>query len=165
MKRIFEILMILCLVTAVSFTVSAQQGKQKKGSPMLKKLNLTDEQKDKVHGLSEKHQRTMIDLKADLEKAELDKKEIIRKGAIDRKSFLEAESKISSMKAKLDAERAGHQMDIYSLLNTEQKLLAGKKGGLFVNHPPEGGPRCVAQGMHKGGTKREPCQGEKSKKG
>lgn len=134
MKRLSAIALMLIVVSALSFTAYAQKDMQHARAGFIKKLNLTDEQKDKVHVFQEKHEKTMIDLKADLQKAVIDKREIVRKGNIDRKSFLDANDKIMNIKNKIGSEMANHKMDIYAILTPEQKQKAEKMAVFFFDN-------------------------------
>ncbi len=133
MKRLFEIALVLIIASAFSFTAYAQRDMHRAKAGFIKKLNLTDDQQDKMHALMEKHQKTMIDLKADLEKAVIDKRGLVRKGNIDRSKFLDAEDKITGIKNKISSERANHKMDIYELLTPEQKKKAEKMAQFFFD--------------------------------
>jgi Spy/CpxP family protein refolding chaperone len=112
----------------------AESGRGFQKGNMIKKLNLTTDQKDKIGSFREKFQKTMIDLKADLQKAMVDKREIVRKGNIDRKAYLTIEEKITGIKAKMKSEMDNHKMDIYSVLTDEQKQKV-EKSRFFMDGP------------------------------
>ncbi len=109
------------------FTINAaaqMMGDFKPGSckgMMIEKLNLTDQQQDAVEQLRIEHQRRMIDLKADLQKAKLDLKELKQNGNYTRDDFIAKVKAISEAKNNIALEMANHKMDIYELLTDEQK--------------------------------------------
>jgi Spy/CpxP family protein refolding chaperone len=135
MKRLFNIALALLIAGAFSSTAFAHEGMRHNGDAFFKKLNLTAEQKEKIQSLREQHEKTMIDLKAELGKAMIDKREIVRKGNIDRKSFLDADDKVLAVQNKIHTAMANHKMDVYALLTTEQKDKVTKIADFFFDHP------------------------------
>lgn len=89
------------------------------------KLNLTDAQKDKIEKLRTDHQKAMVDLRAKLQKAQLEMREITAKDDFSRAEFLNAHSKISKIREEIQLSNANHRMDILEILNKDQrKILA-----------------------------------------
>ncbi len=88
---------------------------------MKEKLNLTDTQKEAVEELHFSHKREMIDLKAALEKKQLDKQELLSKGNYTRDNYLGKVKAISDAKDKMALAKANHRMDVYDLLTEEQR--------------------------------------------
>lgn len=88
---------------------------------MMEKLNLTDTQKEAVEELHFSHKREMIDLKAALEKKQLDKQELLSKGNYTRDNYLDKVKAISDAKDKMALAKANHRMDVYDLLTEEQR--------------------------------------------
>ncbi len=87
------------------------------------RLNLTDTQKSKIEDLRISHQKKMIDLKANLEKKEVELNALRRSEKLNRSDFLKLTKEISEIKNTMAAERANHQMDIYELLDDNQKKI------------------------------------------
>jgi len=85
------------------------------------KLNLTEEQQVKVDALRFGHQKDMIDLKANLEKKEVDMAELKNNGSYTREDFLNKVNEIISAKNKIALSMANHQMDVYQILDENQK--------------------------------------------
>lgn len=143
---------ILALVIAAAVNFYPQKSDQPRGERfrgrMMEKLNLTDEQKDKVEQLRIEHQKAMIDLRADMQKKNLALKELTSKGNYSRADYLNLVNDISSARNKIEAARANHRMDIYSLLDDQQKKIfdkmpmMGGKGfermGMMGRHCPMG---------------------------
>ncbi len=96
---------------------------------MHQKLNLTEEQQEKVDVLKLAHQKEMIDLKANLEKKEVEMAELKNKGNYTREEFLNKISEIISARNKIALSLANHQMDIYQLLDDNQKKEWNKFSG------------------------------------
>lgn len=95
------------------------------------KLNLTEEQQEKVDALRFGHQKEMIDLKANLEKKKLGLAELKSKVNYTREEFLSKVNEIISAKNKIALSRANHQMDVYQLLDENQKKEWNKFSGNF----------------------------------
>jgi Spy/CpxP family protein refolding chaperone len=123
MKRTFVLSMLLLLVILFSVDTSAQFRKFKRGNHnmMIEKLNLTAEQKTKVDDLKIIHQKEMIDLKSELAKTRLDLKELKSKTDIKRNEVLNLVEKINGIKNKMSIARVNHRMDIYELLDDNQR--------------------------------------------
>jgi Spy/CpxP family protein refolding chaperone len=85
------------------------------------KLNLTEEQQVKVDALRFGHQKDMIDLKANLEKKEVEMAELKNNGSYTREDFLNKVNEIISAKNKIALSMANHQMDVYQILDENQK--------------------------------------------
>lgn len=85
------------------------------------KLNLTDEQETKIEGLRINHQKQMIDFKAELEKKELELRELKNKGEYTREDYIGKIKELSEIRNRMQLARANHQMDVYELLDPTQK--------------------------------------------
>ena len=85
------------------------------------KLNLTDEQENKIEGLRINHQKQMIDFRAELDKKELELQELNNKGEYTRDEFIAKIKELSEIRNRMQLAGANHQMDIYELLDPEQK--------------------------------------------
>jgi Spy/CpxP family protein refolding chaperone len=88
---------------------------------MKDRLNLTDEQMDKIEALKLSHRKEMIGLNADLEKKEVELQELKNTLNYSRDSYLNKVNEIIAAKDKIEIARANHQMDVYQLLNDQQK--------------------------------------------
>jgi len=130
--KMFALIAILS-VLLVSQNLFAQEMMVHKNNmdqcQMHKKLNLTEEQQNKVEVLKLTHQKEMIDLKANLEKKEVEMAELKNKGNFTREEFLNKISEISTARNKIALSLANHQMDIYQLLDDNQKKEWNKSSG------------------------------------
>ena len=126
MKKLsISIALMIAFVVAASGNFYSQQmdkpGRQNMRDRMFEKLNLTQDQKDKIADLMIEHQKGMIDLRADLQKKRLDMKELVHKGNFSRSDFLNAIKDVTNAKDKIATAKANHMMDIYELLTDQQK--------------------------------------------
>ena len=121
--RMFIILAILSALV-ISQYLFAQEMIQERHRDQLKihhRLNLTDEQQEKVEVLKLAHQKQMIDLKANLERKEVEMAELKNKGNYTREEFLSKTNEIISARNEIALSLANHQMDVYQLLDDNQK--------------------------------------------
>lgn len=155
MKKLFLIgglITALVIAAAINFypqQTSTPQGERFRGR-MMEKLNLTDDQKDKIEQLKLKHQEEMIDLRADMQKKRLAVKELRQKGNYSRSDFLNLVNDLSASRSKIAAARANHRMDVYELLTDQQKqtfnrmpMMGGRQGAkcMMDGHGPHDGQR------------------------
>jgi Spy/CpxP family protein refolding chaperone len=126
MKRtlIITTLLVFFLALAGVFTFAQPERENRRDNnrqKMHEKLNLTDEQQTQIEKLRFTHQEKMIDLKADVEKKELGLKELQSIANFSRGDYIAKVEEIISSKNKIQLEKANHHMDVYELLDTEQK--------------------------------------------
>ena len=95
------------------------------------KLNLTEEQQNKVDVLRLTHQKEMVDLKANLEKRNIEMAELKNKGNYTREEFLSKTNEIISARNQIALSLANHQMDVYQILDETQKKDWNKMSGDF----------------------------------
>jgi Spy/CpxP family protein refolding chaperone len=110
------------------------------------KLNLTDSQKDKIYSLRNEHQKKMIDLRADLQKARLEARGLRRSNNISRSDVVNSTEKINKIKNEMALLRTNHRMDIYEVLTPEQRQIAKDMRDDFQAN----------RQWHKNGMKRTP---------
>jgi Spy/CpxP family protein refolding chaperone len=85
------------------------------------KLNLTQDQKDKIDDLRTSHQKKMIDLRSELQKARLDARDFRNSDNISRSDGVKSVERINKIENEIALLRVNHRMDIYELLTPEQK--------------------------------------------
>jgi Spy/CpxP family protein refolding chaperone len=115
---------VILSVLVISNFLFAQEMRHERDRDQLKihqKLNLTDEQQEKVDALKFDHQKEMIDLKANLEKKEIEMAELKNKSNYTREDFLNKVNEIISARNEIALSLANHQMDVYQLLDDNQK--------------------------------------------
>jgi Spy/CpxP family protein refolding chaperone len=107
------------------------------------RLNLTDEQKNSIEELKIQHQKAMISLKAEMGQKRLEIKEMKLKGNYSREQYVAEVRDLNAIRDKMEIARAEHQMNIYELLNNEQKATWNKMRENFGEH------RKDRMGMHE----------------
>lgn len=90
---------------------------------MEERLNLTDAQKAKIDELRNDHQKKMIDLKANLEKKQIELRSLRQSENINRADLIKLTKEISEIRNEMALEKANHQMDVYELLDSNQKKI------------------------------------------
>jgi len=118
---------LISIITLISVRLSAQGFGKRDGDRfnvrerIHEQLNLTEEQESKIEELRFSHESTMIDLKAELEKKELALQELKSKNNYTRDEFLALTDEIIKVKNKIELARAIHQMDVYEILDLDQR--------------------------------------------
>lgn len=128
MKNIINkaVLLFIVAVFLSSFAYS-QPGTGMNLNKLEKKLNLTDAQKDQIENLKIKYQKDMVDLKAKLEKARIEMKEVTSDGDFSRSEYLAAHNKMVKMREEIQLAAANHRMDVFDLLDKDQKKIMAEK--------------------------------------
>lgn len=131
--KMFIVISILS-VLVISHFLFAQEMRQERERDQLKihqNLHLTEEQQEKAEVLKLTHRKEMIELKANLEKKEIDMAELKNKGNYTREEFLNKVNEIISARNEIAISLANHQMDVYQLLDDTQKKEWNKFSGEF----------------------------------
>jgi hypothetical protein len=128
-SKLFLFTALSLFVITASF-LQAQEKKVykfKKGEPlnweMKDDLKLSEDQKKQFDDLDLQSEKKMIDLRADLEKSKLMKRELIKKGNFSKSDYLSTEEKILQAENKIQMEKAKLKMDKYTLLDENQKKI------------------------------------------
>jgi len=145
-KSIISIFMIFGLTIFISgIGYSQQMNRQNNVRPMrqrtemtgkmnlMKKLNLTDQQKQKFAEMKITFEKKMVDLKADLQKNKLDMKALRVSGDINRSNIIAAVKKINQSKDAISLAFANHMMDMYEVLTPEQQKIWKDNAPQFWN--------------------------------
>ncbi|KAB2909979.1 MAG: periplasmic heavy metal sensor [Ignavibacteriales bacterium] len=130
-----------------SGVANAQPGWGYGGGKFHDDLKLTKDQETKIEALRTEHLKKMVDLQSEVTKARLSLKELMAKGDYSRADYLAALAKVDKARENLMTARANHQMDVYELLDKDQKALWNK----FKSDRPRGGNGAgYGRGFHKG---------------
>ncbi len=119
-KKAMTAILIAVFLSPVAFS---QQGEGLNLKRLQNKLNLTDTQKDQIEKLQLDHQKAIVDLKANLEKARLELKEITSKEDFTRNEYLAAHSKMAKLREEIQLAGANHRMDVLDLMNKDQRKI------------------------------------------
>ena len=138
--RIVTIIIIVLFSTQFGYSQMERTGMHQGNhyKMMKEKLNLTDTQNEAVEELHFSHKREMIDLKADIEKKNLDRQELFTKGNYTRDDYLNKVKAISDAKEKMALAKANHRMDVYDLLTEEQRKTFDEMKGRMENGKQSG---------------------------
>ncbi len=123
-SNIFAIIVVTLTVLMVQNDFAQERMKYKNDGnqfQMFQKLNLTEAQQDQIVTLRLDHQMEMIDLKANLQKKILEMAELKNNGNYTREAYLGNVEKINSAKNNIAISLANFQMDVYQLLDDNQK--------------------------------------------
>jgi hypothetical protein len=115
-------LFVIIILGSVSYAQMGEWGNRSNMREMIKKkLQLTPEQEKKISELRLNHQERMIDLTAEIKKKELAKEKVLSSDLIQRDDMLKITKDIQDIKNQIEIENVNHQMDIYSLLDANQR--------------------------------------------
>jgi Spy/CpxP family protein refolding chaperone len=127
MKNLVVVLSVLFLMTIVNQELFAQKREHRLGKDfrmdMKERLNLTDEQENKIESLRLSHEEAMIKLRADLELKELEIRKIRSSDKLSRDEMIRITKEISAIKNEMDLARVNHQMDVYDILDANQRII------------------------------------------
>lgn len=128
MKTSVLTLSLILFLSMMNFSDGYSQQRERKFNKfkqdkVIDKLNLSDEQSNKISDLRTKHQKSMVDMKADMQKAMIDLKEVRKSNDLNRSKLVSATEKVSNIRNKMALEKANHQMDIFELLDADQKKI------------------------------------------
>jgi hypothetical protein len=125
MKNLIVVLAILFSITLVNQEMFSQKREHRDGKDfrmdMKERLNLTDQQEDKIESLRIAHQEKMIKFKADLDLKELEIRKIKSSDKISRGEMIRIEKEMNAIKNEMALERVNHQMDVYDNLDANQR--------------------------------------------
>ena len=122
MKNVISMIIALFLVTAVSFSAQPMKGKGGMFHKNIKaQLKLTPDQEKQFDDITYKQQQAAIDLRAKLQKNRLDLKKMISEKTLDADKVLQITDENSKLQAELKRGMITRWLDIYKILNADQK--------------------------------------------
>jgi len=112
------------------------------------KLELTEDQMNRLESMQIEHQKQMIELRSSVKIAKVDLKAMMRKAKVDEKAALAKQAKISDLKAQIAAAMLKHKLAMRSVLTAEQldKWMKMKR-----DHMGPRGKRGQRGDFHRGG--------------
>jgi Spy/CpxP family protein refolding chaperone len=138
MKRMFVAFICGILLTFCSASIGNAQnnesgnqpkpGKEMKGmmehkDNIIKKLKLTDQQKEKIQELRTAFKKNMVDLHADLKKNRIDLMALKSKDNLNRDEVIAAVGKVNSSRDAISLAVANHLFDVYQVFTPEQQKI------------------------------------------
>jgi Spy/CpxP family protein refolding chaperone len=124
------------------------------GGGMMAQLKLTDDQVKKIAEIRDRHERSSIKLRADLETARLDMRKLISADEPDRKAIEMQIDRSSQIRAGLAKERMAGMLDMRAVLTPEQRKQwrdMHQGGGSWMRHGRGRGDGGRHGGMLPGG--------------
>jgi Spy/CpxP family protein refolding chaperone len=127
MKKLVIFAVMLLFVTASALPQGRSKGPGKNNKSgygmvnVLSKLNLTADQKSKIEKLRTAHQKTMIDLKADLQKKQIEKRDIVRNSNYAKADLVKQTEEMNKIRNKIALEKANFWGDVSEVLTDSQK--------------------------------------------
>jgi Spy/CpxP family protein refolding chaperone len=123
-------------------------------SPVVKDLNLSKEQMQKVQDTVHDSRGRLIDLRAAVQKAELDVDDAFNADNFDMKRATEAVDRLAAARAETGKSLAQLSLNLRAVLTTEQwrelqRRRPGRMGGMGRRNMGPGGP--MGRGMRTGG--------------
>jgi len=107
---------------------------------MMRDLNLTKEQSDKIADLRDKQERRAIDLRAQIQTAQLDLRKLMRADKPDKAAIGKQIDRVSALRADLQKSRVGTMLDVREILTPEQReKMRGRMGMMDGDAPPAPG--------------------------
>lgn len=116
-----SILLSLIAVLFITAYLTAQPNRGEGREIIKEKFKLTDAQETQIENLRIEHQKKMIDLRAKLQKAQIEVKELLNSENFKRSDFLAVHDKLNQIRNEIHTATANHQMDVYDLLDKEQR--------------------------------------------
>jgi|SaaInl8_200m_RNA_FD_contig_21_691924_length_661_multi_14_in_0_out_0_1 Spy/CpxP family protein refolding chaperone len=159
MKRKYMWMGVVTLILALGFAAVHARGHRGKrhhfAGPRFEALDLTQDQKDQLRSLRSEGQKQMIKLKADMQLAHLELKDLMQQRSPDQKKVDRVVDKMNAAHAKMTSSRVKQQLAVHKVLTEEQlqklneKPTGQRRGrGHFRGGRRGGGP---GHGMGMGG--------------
>jgi Spy/CpxP family protein refolding chaperone len=127
MKTLFGKILTLAAFLAIATTSFAQygprdgDGPRRDGERLKEALDLTDEQFEQIEALRVEHLQKMAQMRINAEKAKLAVKETLVSDEIDAAKYIAAVKTHSEALSEMRVAGAEHRVEIYNLLNDDQK--------------------------------------------
>jgi Spy/CpxP family protein refolding chaperone len=125
MKYLIGVLAVIIAIVCFNQQTFSQKRNFKEGkyfrNELKENLNLTTEQEKKIANLRYTQQTAMIKFKADIDLKELEMKKLRESENISRADMVKLINEISAIKNQIALLRVNHQMDVYDLLDANQK--------------------------------------------
>lgn len=123
--------LILASIILLSFTLNAQSEEGGKGpgpahQPLKDLLKLTPEQEKQIKDLRYQHQKSVIDISAQIQKNRLELKNMISENNINESKIFQLTDENSKLQGDLKHSTVKHLLDVYKLLDDNQKAIFAK---------------------------------------
>lgn len=137
MKKLIFVLGILFMVTSLNQEVYPQKGDNPRSKNfrmnLKSQLNLSEDQENKIEALRLSQEESMIKLKSDLELKELEIRKLKSSDRFSRSEMINLTKEINAIKNDMALTRVNHQMDVFELLDQNQRKIWLDKQDQFGN--------------------------------
>lgn len=127
MKNLTLVLMILFAITVLSPQIYSQKNVHSKSKEfkmnLKEQLNLSEDQEKKIETLKLNHEAVMVKFKSDLELKEIEMRKLKSSEIFSRSAMINLTKEISAIKNDMALARVNHQMDVYDLLDENQRKI------------------------------------------
>ncbi len=143
MKTIMAVLVVLFMFVPV-----ISQAQQCRLLQKADELQLTDDQIEKIRANSFSQQKEMIQLKADLQRAKVEQKELMLANKIDKKAVLKKAEAISAIEAQMAQNKLAGRIDRLNMLTDKQRAKVRRN---MMHHGGKGKGPGHGMGLGMGG--------------
>jgi Spy/CpxP family protein refolding chaperone len=124
MKKLFGTLLLLFMLISITCNAQPMKGKGGMFNHNIKTmLKLTPEQEKQFDDITYKNEQTAIDIKAKIQKNRLDLKKMISDKNLDESKTLQLIDENSKLQSEMKHDFAKRWIDIYKILNDDQKAI------------------------------------------
>jgi len=114
-----------------------------RGMGYLKQLDLTEQQEDRIEAIHDKQRRSAIEIRKNLELAQLDMRKLMRADTPDRRAIETQVDRMSGLRGQLQKSQVNSLLDVRGVLTPEQlqklEQLRSEGGGRGRRGPGPGG--------------------------
>jgi Spy/CpxP family protein refolding chaperone len=121
MKKIIVVILVVMVSAISSSFAQPKRMNMQKHDAMVDKLNLTDAQEKQFNNFHYEHREKAIDWKAQLNKNQLEIQKLMSEKNINSAKLKEITKANSDIKAQMHSSRVDMWLNIYNILNDEQK--------------------------------------------
>lgn len=136
MKKLLVSIISLLLLSNLSMSAQPMGGAPpfgNRGEGMKKLLKLTPEQEKKFDEFAYQRQQEAIDVRAKIQKNRLELKKMLDENKLDEKKFIQLTEENTKLQTNLKSSATKHWLDIYKMLNDDQKVIWTKHLSMMTN--------------------------------
>ena len=127
MKNLIIVLSVLFMISVFNQQVLSQKRDHSKSKnyrmDMKAQLNLSEDQEKKIEALKLSQEEKMIKLKSEMELKDLEMRKLKSSDKFSRTEIINLTKDINAIKNEMALARANHQMDVYDLLDENQRKI------------------------------------------
>jgi hypothetical protein len=142
--------LIILATVLISLVAMGLQAQTPKMACLSDEMKLTDAQEKQMQASFLAEQKDMVQLRADLEKAKIEMKEIMMSDNIDKAAALKKVDQISAAKTAIAKRKLSGHLDRFSILTPEQRKQCPKGPMMGEGRRGPRGEGCCEKGMRDG---------------